>query len=233
MSFFNKLKTFPEYHNAHNAIIEMLKDEEIIIHNLERAFGKDFIKFIDGQPAQVSDALKPVRKCALEGTDNIKKSHLQTGNVANEFQQLYTMYNELVARQYLKNQALQEASDKKTDLERKRRLLEKERSKGQGEAYLAAERNVQRTEKALEKAKEKADKAQSEYNQQESDYKTNFGLKVVENIQKLVESRKLLIEKNIQTADLILESAKTFSTIKDDLVPKLEDRLRQWETHGA
>lgn len=226
MSFFNQLKTYPEYHDAVDALRRMGELEHYIIVGTEKAFGRDFTKYCDSEPKVIGETLKKVSEVKAKNVESIKLSQQVTEKYSYQFSEFYNMYNTLAALQYLKNETLKDATEKKHALQRKQQMMVRTMSR-------VLEKDVEKFTHTLEKAEKAASDAANEYEQKLENYRKEFREKISDQLHEIVANRKKLVEKNLEEADHILKFANNFAQYEDELVPKLKEELTQLQANEA
>ena len=229
-SLINKMKTFPLYHDTQESLNKIFEQEEIICKSYEAAFGPDFDKFISNQPAEVKDAFTSIQQNERECTKNLRNSQVETGVVANDFSAFLNFYvqkGQLNRQLQSKRDTLQEVTN---DKEKKLAVLEKERSRGQGDAFANAQMSYDKAETAYNNATNVLNETEKKIEEEQQKLQNSIGLHFAHEMSRLVKSRRALIEKNIQTAQSIKESVSHFQNFNDPLIPKLQERLQLWET---
>ena len=223
------MKTFPQYHDTQASLNKILEQEEIICKNYEAAFGPDFDKFIGNQPAEVKDAFTSIQQNERECTKNLRSSQVETGVVSNDFSNFLNLYLKKNQLHQQLSTARQNQYDAKLDKEKKLGILNKEKSRGQGDAYANAQINFEKAETAFNNASERFQETDKKIQDELQQLQNEVGLHFAHEMSRLIKSRRALIEKNLQTAQSIKESVTHFHNFNDPLIPKLEERLDLWE----
>ena len=229
MSLFNKVKTYPQYHDAHDMLIEIAKSEEAICKGYEYAFGANFDKFINGQPAEVKDAFVDIQNHEKDSIKNLRDSEVTTGVVEKDFQKFLTFYTNILAETYILRQAQEAAEERKKDMDNKKYILERERRKGQGDSFANAEISFQKSEKAFNDVRATLADVEGKFAVKKAENAKQNVLLFSELMLRIVKCRQELDKKNLQTAEAVTNSVGMFKQFNDPLIPKLKDRLAEWE----
>ena len=228
MSIFNKIRTFPEYHDAYDAVIENRQTEEKIIENMVKAFGADFDNFYKKQPEDLHPGLQNIKQGGENEGKIMTDLHSKLAFLPQDFHTYLDSFNER-KRKHEETNEIESAACKAEEKAKATELkLQQLRTKNSPEVAKTEALAVQLRSQATS-AREKADKAKHDFEEYCKEYQTQVANTFITMMEGFFSLRQKSV-KQLAAAGAELENAvQQLHEFNDPNIAVLQNKLKQYE----
>ena len=229
MSIFRHVRDFPEYYDVVSKMEDLNSYDVKMLASLRGAFLNDFEKFISGQPDYIQTGMKVINetgKLQIENISSLVNSLVAAPNdlfvFRTKLESLQKQFNTMVEQEKEAKRCV-EAVEKarlsrdQAKLRNDPKLIEKNES-----AYSAA---INKSEIETKKSNDYKDL----YKQSSANHKIEFPKELFTFISGVCNNRKKSAVKSISYAKEFIDAALSLHEAEDPVVPKLKERLAQWD----
>lgn len=227
MSFFNKMRSFPEWHNSADALDDAIKCEKKLYEVEAIANGPSYVEFVRKQPEDINDILFRIN-------DKIKELDTQKKNSVNALVQLRKDFETLrPANDDIKNkrkqyQKIVEIAEKsKAAADKAEQRLEATRAKGTGTPELKKAEDafdIAVRQKQVDIANLEEGTRQNEENNRQ--YKKKMFTLILQSLSSFAASRGSSYAGRVQNGDQLAEYGNQIPFYEDNTVNKLQNKLQ-------
>ena len=231
MSIFNKVRQFPEYHDMVDSFDKVRGAELNIIDGYQKGFGEDFDVFFKKQPSDLHEPFDIIHTNGLAMADQMKGDFMKKTEAQGKFptlkakqEQLLTEFNQMVAHE----DEAKKARDAATKEEAKLAAVQ---SKGNQGEISKQEKISQAARTKADSLTERAEKTHADFDQKKEKHAAEFVTDWIDTMSIVLENEKNTATKLAEVGAAFLEAGGKFNGVNDPSLPKLQERLRQWEEY--
>lgn len=225
---FNKIRTFPEYHDSNSSIMENRKQEQNILDQTKLAFGADFDQFIKSQPEPLKDPLTGVNQNGNVLAAAIEEFHSIGAALPADFHVFLDYYNEkkqkLSETEAIEKQA-NKAEDNANAAEQK---AAKSREKGAPDTA-KFEQLAEQARSAATEARQNATTAREAFNQYNTEYTAKFTESFVTMMDAFLSKRASALRQYVNIGNELSNAVLGFHEFTDPTITNLEQRLDNYK----
>ena len=227
-SLFNKIRSFPEYHDASDAVLENREAEQKIIDNMSKAFGPDFKKFYTAQPEDLHAPLSSIQQGGVNETKILADLHSTLAVLPQDFH----VYLDSFETKKKKQNAVEELESTAKKSEEKAKSTEAKlaqlRAKSSPDVPKTEALAVQLRNKATSD-NDKAVEARRNFDEYSKEYQTNFANTFITMMEAFFEARQKAAKQLITTGTEIENAVQQFHEYNDKSLATLRAKLQQYE----
>ena len=231
MSIFNKVRQFPEYYDMCDTFDKVRGAELNMIDGYQKGFGQDFDVFFKKQPSDLHEPFEIIHKNGTAIAEQMKGDFMKKTEAQNQFptlkarqEQLLTDFNKMVASE----DEAKKARDVATKEEAK---LAAAQSKGNKAEITKQESVSQAARTKADSLTERAETAHSEFDQKKEKHAVEFVTDWINTMSIVLDTEKQTANKLAEIGAAFLEAGGKFNGVNDPSIPKLKERLQQWEQY--
>lgn len=233
MSIFNKVRQFPEYFDMNDAFDKVRRDEVQMVEGYSKGFGPDFDVFFKKQPTDLHEPFDIIYKNGLEIVKSCREDFMKKTDQQAQFATLKAKQEHLLA-DFNNMTAREEDAKKAREVATKEEAkLATVQSKGNQADITKQERISQSARTKAESLTELAEKTHADFDKSKEKHTVDFVLDWINQISIILHSEKESTSKLINIGEAFVEASSKFQGVNDSSLPKLKDRLRQWEEYPA
>lgn len=231
-SFLNKIKSFPEYHDMVDQSDRVRGQEVSMIDGYQKGYGEVYETYYKKQPEDLRESYEQIGKTQRDLITALQEDFGKKTEVQNSFVNLKQKQEALLA-EYNKMSAREEEARKARDAATKEEArLAAANAKGNQLEIAKVEASQQAAKQKAETLTELATKAHADYDVSAQKHAVEFVEEFVAQMKKVIESEKKVASLYTNDGETIFTAGQKFSTINDPSIPKLEERLKQWEEYS-
>lgn len=221
----NKIRTFPEYHDALGAVTTNRNEEAKIIEQSKLAFGGDFDHFIKSQPEDLQDALSGICQAGNAYVKASEEFHGIVDTLTADFSFYLTSYNEKKA----KLAETEAAENNATKAEDKATAAEQKAQKSKPADQAKNEQIAQQLRSTATELRQQATSSRSQFDE----YNKEYAAKVTDTFSTMLDAffqkRSAALRQIITAANDLSNSVLSFHQFTDPIISSLEQRLKEYE----
>lgn len=231
MSILNKVRQFPEYHDMIDKSDKLRGDEVKMIDGYTNGYGECYNVYYKKQPQDLQESYETIGKVSTDLINSLKQDFSVKTDCQTAFASLKQRQETLLAEYNKMNAKEEEARKARETASKEEAKLANANSKG-NQAEIAKQENIQQA--ARQKADtltETANKMHSDYDASQKKHAVDFVDDWVSQMKKVIAAEKEVAGQYYNIGEAIYNAGQKFSTINDPSIPKLEERLKQWEEY--
>ena len=228
MSLFNKMRSFPEYHNAYDAVIQNREAEKDIIDNMTKAFGPDFQKFYKAQPEDLHGGLSSIQQGGVNEGKILTDLHSTLAVLPQDFH----VYLDSFETKRKKQADVEDLESKAKKSDEKAKATEQKlaqlRAKSSPDVPKTEALAVQLRSKATAD-NDKAVEARQKFEEYNKEYQTNFANTFITMMEAFFEARQKAAKQLSTTGTEIENAVQQLHEYNDKNIASLRERLQKYE----
>ena len=228
MSLFNKIRTFPEYHDAYDAVTANNAADQKIIDNLTKAFGADFQKFYKAQPEDLHAPLSSIQQSGQNQGKILTDLHSTLNVLPQDFHVYLDSYETKKKKQSEVEGLESEAKKSEEKAKAAETKLAQLRSKGSPDVAKQEALSVQLRSKATSD-NEKAVDARQKFEEYNKEYQTNFAGTFITMMEAFFAARQKAAKQLATVGTEIENAVQQFHEYNDKNIASLREKLKQYE----
>lgn len=226
---FNKLRDFPEYYDTLTSLENMKQTSGQVLNGLAKAYGNDFVTFRSGQPEQIKPILEELNNLGSRQVEIEKAVCLMHFHMPQHFPQLKLLQEQLLAvfnyKASMRNNQIKMTENRTKEEARLHEIT----AKGRQQDIQKQQRALDAAKALEEKAIADAQTADKKFDDANKENMVKFPVATIQQLNVMIQSLKTEASANQEVAQKIIEAANKFTKFEDPVIPKLHDRLEQWE----
>ena len=209
------------------------RDEVQMVEGYTKGFGPDFDVFFKKQPSDLHEPFDIIYKNGLELVKLCRENFMKKTDQQAQFATLKAKQEHLLAE--FNNMTAREDDAKKA-----REVATKEEAKLANLQSRGNQAEITKQERVSQSARTKADsltelaeKTHADFDKKKEKHSSDFVLDWVAQMQIIIQAEKDVAGKFTHIGEAFTEASSKFQGVNDPSIPKLKDRLRQWEEYPA
>ena len=229
MSFFNRLKAYPEFHEMNDALDLNRVDEVNIIESNSHAFGSSFEKFISSQPETLQKGLNTILQSSKTHISTLQDQFVKLTPLTKDVNTFLTDFNQKKGKQDENDTQIKYTDNMKKELNNLEEKLHLAQSKSKQQDVDKLESQIQIQKRNIEIQENKQKSFQENFDKINDEYSKKIIIDFSSMFIASSETRQKASKKISNFGQEIYNASLTFEDFEDQTLNKLQEKLKEYE----
>ena len=227
MSFFNKMRSFTEWHNMADQVDDAIKYRKKYMDNYNRSLGDSYVEFVRKQPLEINDILFRINDKQKPITQYQKSELGALQYLRNDLEKLRPIYDDMKAKRKFHEKLIDQSEKSQKACEKADQKVGNLRVSCPGSPeFKKAEDAADLARKQMETDKNTLAENEIKMKSENAEYKKRLFIQLLSSIGQYATHRNNVCSQQATIGDELKENGQQVPTYNDSSVDKLKTRLQ-------
>ena len=227
MSFFNKMRSFPEWHDMADQLDTAIKSRKKYMENYNSSIGDSYVEFVRKQPLEINDILFRINDKQKPIIEYHKNELSAIQSLRNDIEKLRPINDDIRAKKKFHEKLIDQSERSQKASEKADQKAGNLRTSCPGTPdYQKAEDAAELARKQMETDKATLEDSERKMKFENAEYKKRLFLQLLSSISQYASARNNVCAPQADIGEELKENGKQVPNYNDSSVDKLKTRLQ-------